>query len=100
MEAAGLFITIEEGQYPTLFDFYDGEFPVETFIDSSAGVFFFQAKADPDGIMRKYPLVGKYENRLFPSISLALALIHYEVPFENVKIEPGKIFDNSSPRTR
>ena len=90
MEAAGLFITIEEGQYPTLFDFYDGEFPVETFIDSSAGVFFFQAKADADGIMRKYPLVGKYENRLFPSISLALALIHYKVPFENVDIEPGK----------
>ena len=44
MEAAGLFITIEEGQYPTLFDFYDGEFPVETFIDSSAGVFFFRQK--------------------------------------------------------
>ena len=90
MEEAGLFIDIDAGQYPTLFDFYDGEFPVETFIDSSEGVFFFQAKSDPDGIMRKYPLVGRYENRLFPSISLALALLHYNVPFENVNINPGK----------
>ena len=73
MEAAGLFINIQE-QYPTLFDFYDGEFPVETFIDSSAGVFFFQAKADPDGIMRKYPLVGKYENRFFLLFHLPLLL--------------------------
>ncbi|MFL3015842.1 MAG: CHASE2 domain-containing protein [Candidatus Neomarinimicrobiota bacterium] len=89
MEAAGLFIEIEPEQYPTLFDFYDGEFPVETFIDSSAGVFFFQAKSDPDGVMRKYPLVGKYENRLFPSVSLALALQHYDVPFDNVEIKPG-----------
>tara|TARA_B100001250_G_scaffold413309_1_gene447032 strand:- start:4488 stop:7286 length:2799 start_codon:yes stop_codon:yes gene_type:complete len=90
MKKAGLFIEINPDEYSTLFDFYDGEFPVETFIDSSLGVFFFQAKSDPDGIMRKYPLVGMYEHRLFPSISLALALKHYDVPFESVEIDPGK----------
>ncbi len=90
LEAGGLFIDIQPGQYPTIFDAYNFEFPVKAYIDSSAGVFFFQAKSDADGVMRKYPLIGKYEERLFPSISLALALDHYNVSFKDVEIIPGK----------
>lgn len=90
LEAEGMFRKINREDYPSLFDFYDGEFPVEIFIEKGEGVYFFQAKADADGVMRKYPLVGLYEDRLFPSISLALALIHYDVSFDSVEIVPGK----------
>ena len=85
-----LYKTVDPDDYKTIFNFYDGEFPLTSFVDSSAGVYFFQAKSDKDGVMRKYPLVGLYEDRLFPSISLSIALDHYETSFNDVEIVPGK----------
>tara|TARA_A100000164_G_scaffold66159_1_gene54858 strand:+ start:749 stop:3631 length:2883 start_codon:yes stop_codon:yes gene_type:complete len=90
LEERGLFRTVEREKYSSLFDFYDIETVVDTLIKSSAGVFFFQSDPDPDGLQRKYPLVGLYENRIFPSASLAIALKHYGVSFEDVEIVPGK----------
>ena len=90
MVRKGLFREVNPADFPTLFNFYDGEFPLASFIDSSAGLYFFQAKSDKDGVMRKYPLVGLYENRLFPSISLSIALDHYKTSFNDVEIIPGK----------
>jgi len=40
--------------------------------------------------MRKYPLIGLYEDKLFPSISLSIALDHYGTSFNDVEIVPGK----------
>lgn len=85
-----LYKKVDPDDYKTIFNFYDGEFPLASFVDSSAGVYFFQAKSDKDGVMRKYPLVGLYEDRLFPSISLSIALDHYETSFNDVEIVPGK----------
>ena len=90
LEERGLFRTVEREKYSSLFDFYDIETVVDTLIKSSAGVYFFQSDPDPDGLQRKYPLVGLYENRIFPSASLAIALKHYGVSFEDVDIVPGK----------
>ena len=90
LEERGLFRTVEREKYSSLFDFYDIETVVDTLIKSSAGVYFFQSDPDPDGLQRKYPLVGLYENRIFPSASLAIALKHYGVSFEDVEIVPGK----------
>ena len=90
LEKRGLFRTVDRGKYSSLFDFYDIETVVDTLIKSSAGVYFFQSDPDPDGLQRKYPLVGLYENRIFPSASLAIALKHYGVSFEDVEIVPGK----------
>ena len=90
MESKNLFRKVDTNDFSSIFDFYDGEFPVEIFIEKSAGIYFFQAKSDKDGVMRKYPLLGLYEDRLFPSVSLALALKHYNVSFDSVDIVPGK----------
>ena len=90
LEERGLFRVVEREKYSSLFDFYDIETVVDTLIKSSAGVYFFQSDPDPDGLQRKYPLVGLYENRIFPSASLAIALKHYGVSFEDVEIVPGK----------
>ena len=85
-----LYREVDPDEYKTIFDFYDGEFPLASFVDSSAGVYFFQAKSDKDGVMRKYPLIGLYEDKLFPSISLSIALDHYGTSFNDVEIVPGK----------
>lgn len=99
MDSLNLFRKVNRDDYSSIFDFYDGEFPVEIFIEKSAGIYFFQAKADPDGVMRKYPLLGLYEDRLFPSVSLSMALRHYNVSFDSVEIIPGKHirFDLNEP---
>ena len=72
-----LFRKVDPEKYSTLFDFYDIETVVDTLIKNSSGVYFFQSDPDPDGLQRKYPLVGLYEDKLFPSASLAIALNHY-----------------------
>ena len=89
LEERNLFRTVDRDQYSSLFDFYDIETVVDTLIKSSAGVYFFQSDPDPDGLQRKYPLVGIYEGRIFPSASLAIALKHYGVSFDSVEIVPG-----------
>ena len=90
LEDRNLFRTVDRDQYSSLFDFYDIETVVDTLIKNSAGVYFFQSDPDPDGLQRKYPLVGIYENRIFPSASLAIALKHYGVSFDSVDIVPGQ----------
>ena len=90
LEAKKLFRRVNRDDFSTLFDFYDIETAVDTLIKNGAGVYFFQSDPDPDGLQRKYPLVGLYEDRLFPAASLAMALLHYDVSFEDVEIIPGK----------
>ena len=86
LKEKGYFRTVDREQYASLFDFYDIETPGDVLIEKSAGVYFFQSDPDPDGLQRKYPLVGIYEDRIFPAASLAMALRHYGVSFNDVEI--------------
>ena len=72
LEEKKLFRRVNRDDYSTLFDFYDIETAVDTLIKNGAGVYFFQSDPDPDGLQRKYPLVGLYEDRLFPAASTDL----------------------------
>ena len=99
LEEKNLFRRVDPKKYSTLFDFYDIETVVDTLIKSSAGVYFFQSDPDPDGLQRKYPLVGLYEDKIFPSASLAIALQHYNVSFDSVQIVPGEHIYFKIPET-
>ena len=90
LEEKGFFKKIDPDIFETINDFYDIDPPVDELIQSSKGTYFFQTVAENDGVSRRYPLVGKYENRLFPNAGLALALDHYGVSLEDVEIIPGK----------
>lgn len=72
-----------------LFSFYDIEPPIRDFITASKGVAYAQAVADGDGLIRRYPLVGYYDGRLFPSIALLMACDYLGVSFKDVRIIPG-----------
>ena len=91
LEEKNLFRRVDPEKYSSLFDFYDIETVVDTLIKNSAGVYFFQSDPDPDGLQRKYPLVGLYEDKIFPSASLAIALQHYNISFDDVEIIPGDV---------
>jgi len=79
----------ELDKFSSLFSAYNIEAPIDSLITKSDGVFFFQSHPDPDGLQRRFPLVMVYGDRLFPAASLAMALKHYNVPFDSVEIEPG-----------
>ena len=90
LEDKKFFRRIVPSEYESINDFYDIDPPVDELIKSSKGTYFFQTVAEPDGISRRYPLIGKYEDKLFPNAGLALALDHYGVSFNDVEIVPGK----------
>ena len=89
LEDKKFFRKIDPAKYETINDFYDIDPPVNELIKSSKGTYFFQTIAEPDGVSRRYPLVGKYEDKLFPNAALALALDHYGVDFNDIEIMPG-----------
>ena len=76
------------GEY--LFSFYDIEPPIPEFITASKGIAYAQAVADDDGVIRRYPLVGLYDGRLFPSVALLMACDYVNVGFRNVEVLPGE----------
>lgn len=46
-------------------------------------------KSDPDGIFRHIPLIVRYDSLYLPSISLAMILDYYNIPFDSVRINFG-----------
>lgn len=74
----------------SLYLFYDIEPPIKDLITAAKGVAYAQAVADGDGVIRRYPLVGVYDGRLFPSIALLMACDYFGVPFKNVSVIPGE----------
>lgn len=45
-------------------------FPIQELVDTEAGIAHIEAKEDPDGIFRHYPLVSNVETLYFPSFGL------------------------------
>jgi len=97
LEKRDMFKVVDPEDFPTLFSAYDIEAPVDTLIQSSLGIYFFQSDPDIDGLQRKFPLVMLYGDKLFPAASLAIALRHYGVSFDDVEINPGKFLKFNLP---
>ena len=54
------------------------------------GIGFLNLRADPDGVLRRTPLLVSFEQEVYPSISL-LAVCHYfGVSAADIVIDPGK----------
>ncbi len=63
---------------------------VTTFEDlaSKAGALgFLNLQEDPDGILRRAPLLMQYKDRLFPSFSLQLAIKHFDTQIRAITID-------------
>jgi len=68
---------------------------LSTFSKEAKGIGFAQIIADKDGIVRHYPLLIKYKNRIYPALSLIMALDYLKIPIKNIKIENNKIILDS-----
>ncbi|NQS97694.1 MAG: adenylate/guanylate cyclase domain-containing protein [candidate division Zixibacteria bacterium] len=57
---------------------------------NAAGIGFVNMFSDPDGIIRKYPLIIDVGGRAFPSFPLRTLCIYLNYPASELVIEPGK----------
>ena len=72
---------------------YAGENPLITYeelANASRGLGSLSVKFDPDGVLRRVPLLVRYDNAFYPLLPLRVVCDYLQVPPENVILEPGR----------
>lgn len=64
--------------------------PTPKLMKAAAGIGFANVLPPRDSVIRKMPLVAKYENRYYPNIDLSIAMKYYGIKTEDVEIILGK----------
>jgi class 3 adenylate cyclase/CHASE2 domain-containing sensor protein len=73
--------------------FYAGENPLATYADlaeASRGLGSLSVKFDPDGVLRRVPLLVRYDDGFYPLLPLRVACDYLEVPPEKIILKPGR----------
>ena len=74
-------------------EFYTGTVPIITFpalANVSRGIGFISLKTDPDGVIRRVPLLVKRQGGFYPSLPFRLACDYLGVGPGKITIKPGK----------
>ena len=73
--------------------FYVGENPLATYADladASSGLGSLSVKFDADGVLRRVPLLVRYDNAFYPLLPLRVACDYLQISSENIILKPGK----------
>jgi adenylate cyclase len=73
--------------------FYVGENPLATYADladAARGLGSLSVKFDPDGVLRRVPLLVRYEDGFYPLLPLRVACDYLQVPPEKIILKPGR----------
>ena len=91
-------IAIPENIDPRFFQDYGGfTANLNVFQDNASNAGFFSIEPDSDGIYRRYQIISKHNNKLYPSLALALVQAYLLIePDESYSLEAGAngIVDN------
>ncbi|HEY7417634.1 MAG TPA: CHASE2 domain-containing protein, partial [Ktedonobacteraceae bacterium] len=72
---------------------YVGTDPVSTFYDlaiAARGLGYFNSTADRDGILRRLPLVVRYNGAFYPSLAFRVICDYLQVPPAHILVMPGR----------
>jgi serine phosphatase RsbU (regulator of sigma subunit)/CHASE2 domain-containing sensor protein len=72
---------------------YTGTSPLKPYPDLAAaarGIGFLNLITDPDGIVRRLPLVAEFEGLYYPSLAFRAVCDYLKVPPQNVIVKPGR----------
>jgi adenylate cyclase len=72
---------------------YVGENPLATYAelaDASRGLGSLSVKFDPDGVLRRVPLLVRYDDGFYPLLPLRVACDYLEVPPGKIILKPGR----------
>ena len=64
--------------------------PYPELVAAARGIGFLNLTPDPDGIIRRLPLLASYRGTYYPSIALAAICDYFNVAPQNVIVKPGK----------
>ena len=73
--------------------FYVGENPLATYADladASRGLGSLSVKFDPDGVLRRVPLLVRYDDAFYPLLPLRVACDYLQVSPEKIILNPGR----------
>ena len=73
--------------------FYVGENPLTTYADladASRGLGSLSVKFDPDGVLRRVPLLVRYDGAFYPLLPLRVACDYLQVSPEKIILNPGR----------
>ncbi len=77
-----------------VYEFYTGTDPLITLVplaELSLGVGFLTLIPDADGVIRRLPLIARFEEGFYPSFALKAVCDYFKVPPGRVEIGPGSI---------
>ena len=72
---------------------YAGKNPLATYSDlanASRGLGSLSVKFDPDGVLRRVPLLVRYEDAFYPLLPLRVICDYLQVPPEKIVLVPGR----------
>ena len=70
--------------------------PIIELAANMRGTGFVNVRPDMDGTTRRVPLVMKYQERLYPSLSLKLVSDYLGVEKDNIRVRPGRYIELKS----
>ena len=65
------------------------EVPIVSITNNLSGIGYANIRPDKSGINRSMPLVIKWGNQFYPSISLLMAMQYYKVTFKDIELKLG-----------
>lgn len=68
----------------------DITFPIPELKDAARGLGFLDFESDPDGVVRRVPLVKKIGGKYFPHLAFKVVCDYLGAKEENIQIVPGK----------
>lgn len=74
--------------------FFQGVDPLATLVplaELSLGMGFLTLTPDPDGVIRRLPLLVRFEDAIYPSFTLKAVCDFLKVPSDRVRLGPGSI---------
>ncbi len=72
---------------------YEGKNPLTTYADlanASRGLGSLSIRFDPDGVLRRIPLLVRYEDAFYPLLPLRVICDYLQVPPEKIMLKPGR----------
>jgi adenylate cyclase len=76
---------------------HDIELPIDALLEAAPRVGHVNAFVDPDGVIRRAPLLVRHGGNLYPSLALQLAVERLGASFDQVSFEPGVEIRIASP---
>jgi serine phosphatase RsbU (regulator of sigma subunit) len=96
--AANWPITVDDGPDTLLFG-TKPQFTYPALSSEAQGGGFLNLTVGPDGILRRLPLLVRYQGIYIPSLSLRVVCDYLGIPLENIRVKPGKSIRLNGART-